>query len=79
MKKVKIMLMSALIVSAVGGILAFKAKTFSPGFKCGTTTNCCPNDPPEPMTTVGASAVNFVSYCTNSGSTKEGCTYAIFE
>ena len=79
MKKVKIMLMSALVVATVGGALAFKAKNFSTGFKCGTTTNSCPNTPAVNMTTVGASSSNFVSYCTNSGSTSSGCTYAIAE
>lgn len=79
MKKIKIMLMSALVVAAVGGALAFKAQKVGPNFKCGTTTNSCPDIPAQLMTIQGAHVGNFISYCTNSGLTTEGCTYATKE
>lgn len=40
MKKVKLMLLGAVIFASVGGALAFKAKGES--LFCGTTTTSCP-------------------------------------
>jgi hypothetical protein len=72
MKKVKIMLMSALVVAAVGGALAFKAQKFSAQLNCGITTNSCSTV--LDATFAGATSQDFDSYCTDNGTTN--CTYA---
>jgi hypothetical protein len=41
MKRVKIMLLSTLVVAAVAGAVAFKAQR-TVGLFCGTTTDSCP-------------------------------------
>jgi hypothetical protein len=43
MKKVKIMLLSSLVVATVAGAVAFKAHSRGGAPLCGTTTNSCPN------------------------------------
>lgn len=80
MKKVKIMLMSALVVAAVGGALAFKAQNFSTGLYCGSSSSSCPTqDNVNAYTTVGASATNRVANIFCSTTSTGACTYVTLE
>jgi hypothetical protein len=67
MKKVKIMLMSLLVIGSVAGALAFKAKTYSLGLKCGTAENSCSivQNVDKYTFTDGAAIDNF--FCTTAG------------
>ena len=76
MKKIKIMLMSAIVIAAVGGALAFKANTFSTNLKCGTATNSCATI--IKATFDQANEGNFNTYCTD-GTQNVDCTYALLE
>jgi hypothetical protein len=77
MKKVKIMLVSALVVAAVGGALAFKAQKFGTQLFCGVQ-NSCPT-PTTLYTTVGADINHKVNgvFCSTQVSTR--CTFVTFE
>ena len=80
MKKVKIMLMSALVVATVGGALAFKAQSFTTGLYCGSSTTSCPTkDNINAYTTVGASSTNRVASIFCSTSQNGSCTYVTTE
>lgn len=60
MKRVKIMLMTALVVASVGGALAFKAQKFSTGLFCGATGSCATQDNINAYTTVDVDPDNKV-------------------
>lgn len=75
MKKIKIMLLSLLVVGAVGGAVAFKAnKTLT--LYCGTTTNSCPTPIPDLKTTDFGKGIPG-TYCTTVGIPSTSCTFSV--
>lgn len=80
MKKVKIMLMSALVVAAVGGALAFKAQTFNTGLFCGNALNSCTvKETIEEYAIENADINNRVQGVFCSTVSAGACTYVTFE
>ena len=74
MKRIKIMLLSLLVVGAVGGAVAFKASKFRDTYYCGTTTNSCSTKFVNYKTTDFPLGV-FNSYCSTTTSTT--CPFSV--
>lgn len=74
MNKIKFMLLSLLVVGAVGGAVAFKASRVET-LLCGTTTNSCPTQVDLVKTTSGSKFIAG-TFCT-TGIVTTDCPYRI--
>jgi hypothetical protein len=81
MKKVKFMLFGVLVVAAVGGALAFKAKNFSPGLKCGFAIDSCPTVETSVEEDYTFTNVNPIPnyFCTTAGGQSTDCAPVTLE
>ena len=79
MKKMKIMLMAVLVVAAVGGALAFKAKKFDPTLKCGPALNLCPTPRTIYSITDEANPHFTQTFCTTEEGDTDDCTFVTLQ
>jgi hypothetical protein len=79
MKRMKIMLLSSLVVAAVAGAVAFKVNTRDVGLFCGTQTNSCPVE--QTIDGFFFTNVNPINswYCTNDETKTTTCLPVTFE
>jgi len=69
MKKAKVVLSALVVLTVVGGALAFKAQTFGGNLQCGPAVGNCPN---KTYTTTISGGQNL--YCTPIGGNQNLCT-----
>jgi hypothetical protein len=78
MKRVKIMLLSSLVVAAVAGGIAFKAKTVSPGLFCGDSPISCPTPTDDAYEFTNVNPLPGI-YCTDIETQTTTCERVKFE
>lgn len=75
MKKIKLMLLSLLVIGAVGGAVAFKASKKLDTFLCGPSPILCPN-PVDHLTSVDPGTGIKDLYCTDADNTTD-CPFSV--